>query len=71
MKIVLIQVLLPLATYFIGVLIGMRVMYRRFIDKNGTLWIPEEYLQGNYNDLVDPEEIQHVGYTAEQCGYDK
>ena len=71
MKVVIIQVLLPLATYFIGVMIGMRIMYRRFIDKDGTLWIPEEYLTESPDDLVDDEEIQHVGYTAEQCGYDK
>lgn len=62
MKIILIQVLLPLATYFIGVFIGMR--YRaRF----GTY---EEFVRFK-DELVDDEEIQHVGYTAEQCGYDK
>ena len=67
MKIILIQVLLPLATYFIGVLIGMRYMkkdYDAFIDE----LLFREDIQ---DDLTDQEEIQHVGYTAEQLGYDK
>ena len=46
MRILLMQLVLPIACYFIGVEVGKRVERGRV-------------------------EIQHVGYTSEQMGYDK
>ena len=61
MKIIFIQLILPLATYFIGVLIGRRSAFKSF----------ENYQEPVIEDIVDPEEIQHVGYTLDQMGFDK
>lgn len=67
MKIILIQVLLPLATYFIGVIIGVK-MGMRYMQKDY-----EEYIDKLFylEDLADPEDLQHVGYSEAECGYDK
>ena len=46
MRIIITQLLLPIACYFIGVAVG------KASEKNKV-------------------EIQHVGYTPEQMGYDK
>ena len=61
MKVILIQVLLPLATYFIGVFIGRRSVLK-------YIYVLEDDDQA---ELTEQDEIQHVGYTPEQCGYDK
>ena len=44
---------------YLGTCIGIKHMKNIYLAQDGQ-WIE-----------VDPEEIQHVGYTAEQCGYDK
>lgn len=77
MKIILIQVLLPLTTYAIGILIGIRIgmkyAYRRVMmiiqkeaESDKDSWDYEALC-----DLVDPEDLQHVGYSEAECGYDK
>ena len=77
MKIILIQVLLPLATYAIGVLIGIRTgtkhAYKHImmIIQNAMESDEDPWNYKTLCELVDQEEIQHVGYTPEQCGYDK
>lgn len=61
MKIILIQVLLPIVTYFIGVMIGRRSVFEKLY------WLEED----GQIELVDPEDLQHVGYSQSECGYDK
>ena len=58
MKIFLIQLVLPLVTYAIGVFIGRRhptttEAFKKFMQEEADV------------------EISHVGYTSAQMGYDK
>ena len=61
MKVILIQVLLPLVTYFIGVIIGRRSVFLKIYQLEA-----DDELE-----LVEPEDLQHVGYSEAECGYDK
>ena len=63
MKIYFIFIGTVLAGYFIGLVVGLIIGSRMF--KNQCAECQKIFID------VDPEEIQHVGYTAEQCGYDK
>ena len=63
MKIYFIFIGTVLAGYFIGLVVGLIIGSRMF--KNQCSECQKIFID------VDPEEIQHVGYTAEQCGYDK
>ena len=56
MRTIIMQFVLPIACYFIGVYIGDRRGFDRAWD------IISQALS---------EDIQHVGYTPEQMGYDK
>ena len=56
MRILFMQLFLPIVTYFIGVLIGALIILRK-----------EKKPNSSYED----DSIQHVGYTPEQMGYDK
>lgn len=65
MKIVFFQLIVPIICYFIGIGIGIMIGLR--IAKRHCEECKEVFID------VSPEEIeiQHVGYTPEQCGYDK
>ena len=54
---------LIILSYFIGVFIGD--LRRKKLDQLECSRCKEVFID------VDPEDIQHVGYTAEQCGYEK
>ncbi len=76
MKIILIQVLLPLATYAIGILIGIRIGMKYAFKR--VMMIIQQVAESDDNldfsqlaELVDPEDLQHVGYSESECGYDK
>ena len=57
MRIILLQIALPLACYFIGLFIGIKY----------------EKSKVELDEILTEESvpIQHVGYTMEQMGYDK
>ena len=55
MRIFFMQLLLPIATYFIGVIVGVLIILKK--DRKSK--------------RIEDDCIQHVGYTMEQCGYDK
>ena len=58
MTILLWHILLPIATYFIGIIVGVLIM-GKIINKK-------------IDEIFDEDDsIQHVGYTPEQMGYDK
>ena len=63
MKILFIQLLLPLATYFIGVVIGrtsaLKEAQTRYLQPAETTY------------YFDQEDLQHVGYIPAECGRDK
>ena len=56
MRILFIQLLLPIVCYFIGVAVGRRTKSAN-VSQNA---IGDDVVQ-----------ISHVGYTSEQMGYDK
>lgn len=56
MRILFIQLLLPIVCYFIGVAVGRRTQSAK-VSQNAV-----------GDDVV---QISHVGYTREQMGYDK
>ena len=59
MKIYFIIIATGIACYFVGILIGRKTAKCK-CDQCREVFID-----------VDQDEIQHVGYTPEQCGYDK
>lgn len=65
MKIIFSQLVVPIICYFIGIVVGILIGLKdskRHCEECEKVFID-----------VSPEEIeiQHVGYTPEQCGYDK
>ena len=65
----LIIALTCIACYFIGVMVGRWTMRNAYYSSNGD-WIvvdPEQF--DKY--IADPEDLQHVSYTAEQMGREK
>ena len=66
MTILLWHILLPVATYFIGVVIGMKIEQKRCLDD-----FDELVKQRIVKHRIEDDSIQHVGYTPEQMGYDK
>lgn len=64
MRTLFIQLLLPIATYFIGVFVGVFVG-KKIVEKNTVVVVENT---GVEEDVV---QIAHVGYTPEQMGYDK
>ena len=58
MTILLWHILLPIATYFIGIIVGVLIM--------------DKIINKKIDEIFDEDDsIQHVGYTPEQMGYDK
>ena len=66
MRILFIQLLVPVACYFLGVFVGMKVEQRICLDDFDKI-VKDRVAKK----LAEDDCIQHVGYTMEQCGYDK
>lgn len=65
----LIIALTCIACYFVGVIVGRLSMRNVYYGSNGK-WIivdPEQFDRV----IADPDDLQHVSYTAEQMGRNK
>lgn len=63
MRIIFIQLILPIATYFIGVVMGRTSAFK----EAQTRYLQSEETEPGF----DPEDLQHVGYSPAECGRDK
>ena len=63
MKIYFIMIALGIGCYIVGLIVGLLLGSRIF--KDCCAECKEIFID------VDQDDIQHVGYTQEQCGYDK